>query len=207
MPTLRADARRNHQQVLEAARGVVLAHGPNVSLDVISKAAGVGIGTLYRRFTDREGLLRALVLDALSGAREVAERALDEHDTGYDALAAYLREALELRVSALIPMVLDRLDPDDAELTEAREAGAAILETIIDTAHDDGSLPHDIDFGDIGPMLVRLSRPLPGTLPAEVDLQLARRQLDLFLLGMHHASDDTVGGPGLTRKDLRVSDA
>ncbi|WP_248580497.1 TetR/AcrR family transcriptional regulator [Nocardioides sp. InS609-2] len=207
MPTLRADARRNHQQVLEAAREVVLAHGPNVPLDVIAKEAGVGIGTLYRRFTDREGLLRAVVLDALTRAREVAERALDEHEQGYDALAAYLRGALELRVSALIPMVLDRLDPADAELTAAREAGAAVLETIIDTAHQDGTLPHDIDFGDIGPMLVRLSRPLPGTLPTEVDLRLARRQLDLLLLGIQHASDDTLGAPGLTRKELRVSDA
>ena len=176
-------------------------------LDVIAKEAGVGIGTLYRRFTDREGLLRALVLDALTGARELAERALAEHDQGYDALAAYLREALELRVSALIPMVLDRLDPDDAELTAAREAGAAVLETIIDTAHQDGSLPHGIEFGDIGPMLVRLSRPLPGGLPAEVDLRLARRQLDLLLLGIRHASDDTLDEPGLTRKELRVSDA
>jgi AcrR family transcriptional regulator len=200
---LRADARRNHLQVLDAARSVVLEHGPGVALDEIAKAAGVGIGTLYRRFGDREGLFKALVLRALEETRAAAEEAMAEHDTGYDALAAYLRAALELRTAAIIPLVMDRLDLQDPELVPERERGAAVLEEILEQAHDDGTLPDTIDFADIGTFLVRLSRPLPGSLSREADAELARRQLALFLTGLQHASDDTVEGTGMSRAELR----
>jgi AcrR family transcriptional regulator len=200
---LRADARRNHHQVLDAARQVVLEHGPGVALDEIAKAAGVGIGTLYRRFGDREGLYKAVVLRALQEARTAAEDALAEHDNGYDALAAYMHAALELRTAAVIPLVMDRLDMDDPELGPERETGAAVLEEVISRAHDDGSLPRSVDFADIGTMLVRLSRPLPGTLPREAEAELARRQLTLFLTGLQHATDDTLDSAGMSRSELR----
>jgi AcrR family transcriptional regulator len=200
---LRADARRNHHQVLDAARQVVLEHGPGVALDEIAKAAGVGIGTLYRRFGDREGLFKAVVLRALQEARGAAEEALAEHDNGYDALAAYMQAALELRTAAVIPLVMDRVDMDDPELGSERETGAAVLEELIRRAHDDGTLPRAIDFADIGTMLVRLSRPLPGTLPRDADAELARRQLTLFLTGLRHASEDTLDGAGMSRSELR----
>jgi AcrR family transcriptional regulator len=201
--SLRADARRNHHQVLDAARSVVLEHGPGVALDEIANAAGVGIGTLYRRFGDREGLFKAVVVRALQEARAAAEEALAEHDTGFDALAAYLRAALELRTAAVIPLVMDRLDLNDPELVPERESGAAVLEEIIARAHGDGTLPQAIDFADIGTMLVRLSRPLPGPLSRDADAELARRQLALFLAGLQHASDDTVDGAGMSRSELR----
>jgi AcrR family transcriptional regulator len=199
---LRADARRNHAQVLGAARDVVLARGPNAPLEEIAKLAGVGIGTLYRRFGDREGLLKAVALDALQLARVAAERALADHDSGFDALAAYLRAALELRVAAVIPLVLDRLDLDDPELGPARESGAQLLQDLIDRGHDDGSLARRVDFGDIGTLLVRLSRPLPGPVSRELDAELARRHLELALAGLRLASDEIVDGPGLAREDL-----
>lgn len=205
---LRADARRNHAQVLEAARQVVLARGPNAPLDEIARVAGVGIGTLYRRFSDREGLLRAVVLDALARSRAAAEEALAEHDAGYDALAAYLRAALELRVSAVIPLVLDRLDLQDPELGPSREAGAAALEEIIARGHEDGTLAPELTFGDVGTLLVRLSRPLPGPLTPEVDAELARRHLAIVLAGLKAAADsggpEGLDSPGLTRADLRA---
>jgi AcrR family transcriptional regulator len=199
---LRADARRNHAQVLEAARSVVLERGPAAPLEEIAKVAGVGIATLYRRFGDREGLLKALVLDALARSRAVAEQALADNEQGYDALAAYLRAALDLRVAAVIPLVLDRLDLQDAELGPAREASAAAMQAIIDRAHDDGTLPHDISFGDVGTLLVRISRPLPGPLAPELEDELAHRHLDLALAGLRVATDEAVHGPGPSRSDL-----
>jgi AcrR family transcriptional regulator len=199
---LRADARRNRAQVLTAARQVVLERGPNAPLEEIARVAGVGIGTLYRRFGDREGLLKAVVLDALEQAKAAADSALADHEKGFDALAAYLRAGLELRVAAVIPLVLDRLDLHDPELGPAREAGAAVLQAIIDRGHQDGSLARNIEFGDIGTLLVRLSRPLPGPLTPQTDAELARRHLDLMLAGLRLASDETVDGPGLSRAQL-----
>jgi AcrR family transcriptional regulator len=164
---LRADARRNHEQVLAAARELFVEAGPGVPLEEVARRAGVGIATLYRRFGDREGLLRAVVVAALQDSRAAAEAALTagEGTDGLAALAQYMHAALDLRVSAVIPLVLDRLDLEDPGIRPAREASAAAMERLIQAAHDDGSLPAQIGFADIGTLLVRLSRPLPGRLP------------------------------------------
>ena len=60
---LRADARRNREHVLAAAREVFVEQGADAPLDEIARRAGVGIATLYRRFPDRAALLRAVALD------------------------------------------------------------------------------------------------------------------------------------------------
>jgi AcrR family transcriptional regulator len=74
----RADARRNRQQLLDVARDLFVERGANAPLDQIAKRAGVGIGTLYRHFADRETLMRAVVLDALAQSADAGERALAE---------------------------------------------------------------------------------------------------------------------------------
>jgi AcrR family transcriptional regulator len=199
---LRSDARRNHEQVLDAARRTVLRHGPAIALDEIAKEAGVGIGTLYRRFGDRDGLFKALVLDALAQTQEAAEKAGADHEVGFDAIEAYMVAALELRTPALVPLLMDRLDLHDAELGPQREAGAAVMQDLIDRAHDDGSLPRTVTFADIGTLLVRLSRPLPGPVTADADADLARRQLRLALLGMRHADESTFDHVGMSREEL-----
>lgn len=204
---LRADARRNQEQILAAARDLIIERGPGASLDEVARRAGVGIGTLYRRFPDRPALLRAVVLDALGRTREVAEKALAEEAEGFDALARYLGEALEARVSAVIPLVLDKLDLDDDQLGPAREASAAAIQRIVDAAHADGSLHPQVTFADIGTLLVRLSRPLPGPVPADIDAQLARRHLELMIRGLPRASDPALTGRGMNRAELRAARA
>jgi AcrR family transcriptional regulator len=202
---LRADARRNHEQLLAAARDVVVERGAGAPLEEVARRAGVGIGTLYRRFPDRTALLRAVVVDALQQSSRAAEEALAEETDGFSALSRYMHAALEFRVSAVIPVVLDSLDLQDEEVGAAREASAALVQRIVDAANADGSLPEDITFGDVGTVLVRLSRPLPGPVPPEVDARLAHRHLDLFLAGMRAGRDARMpGGPGLERSDLRA---
>jgi AcrR family transcriptional regulator len=196
---LRADARRNHQQVLDAARDLFIERGIDCPLEEIAKRAGVGIGTLYRRFGDRDALVKAVMLAALDQSRECAERMLGAGSDGLDGLADYLREMLDVRVSAVIPLALDRLD--DADLEVAREASARAVERLVEAAHADGSLSREVTFGDIGTMLVRLSRPLPGGVQAELDNRLAHRHLDLMLAGLRRAPD-TLGEPGPTREEL-----
>jgi AcrR family transcriptional regulator len=103
---MRADARRNHGQLLSAALEVVLELGPQAPLGEVAARAGVGIGTLYRRFADRGALLTAVVADALERSRNSARAALEAHDDGtadgLDALATYLHDMLDVRVSAVI---------------------------------------------------------------------------------------------------------
>jgi hypothetical protein len=69
-----------------------------------------------------------------------------------------------------------------------------------------GRLRSDIEFGDIGTLLVRLSRPLPGSFQRDIDLSLAHRHVDLFLAGLRTAPDSSptdLAGPALTLGDLR----
>ncbi len=199
--TMRVDARRNLEQLLAAARDLVAEKGAGVALEEVAQRAGVGIATLYRRFPDRTALLRGVVLDALEQTRVVAERALAEHDDAFEALAAYLRGALELRVSAVIPQVLDVLDLEEPELAASREASAAATEALVDAAHESGELPPDVTFADIGMMLVRIARPLPGPMPPDLKHDLARRHLELFLRGLR-GGEGSLAGPELTRAEL-----
>ena len=201
---LRADARRNQAQVLEAARRVILRRGPQAPLEEIAAVAGVGIATLYRRFVDREGLLRAVVLDALERSRAAAVQALQDNREGYAALDAYMRAAIQIRVAAIIPLVLDRLDLDHPQLRSAREASAEAVQAIVDRAHDDGTLAPEISFGDVGTLLVRLSRPLPGTLPAELETELTQRHLEIALAGLRALTTAHMHGTGPSRSDLRT---
>ena len=204
---LRADARRNHEQVLVAAREAFVEGGPGVSLEEVARCAGVGIATLYRRFGDRAGLLRAVVIAALEDSRTAAEAALastgGEAD-GLEALARYMHAVLDLRVSAVVPLALDRLDLEDPGIAPVREASAAAVERLIQEAHDDGSLPRQVGFADIGTLLVRLSRPLPGPVPAELNDQLAHRHLELALAGMR-SDPDVLLEKGLSREELRAA--
>jgi AcrR family transcriptional regulator len=201
---LRADARRNSEQLLAAARDVVVERGAGAPLDEIARRAGVGIATLYRRFPDRAALLRAVVLDALERTARAAAAALTEETDGFAALVRYMHAALDARVSAVIPLVLDILDPEDDDLRDAREASAELVQRIVDEAHADGSLPADVTFGDIGTLLVRFSRPLPGPVPPANDEELAHRHLDLLVEGLRpSAGRRAPDGPRLERTDLR----
>jgi AcrR family transcriptional regulator len=208
---LRADARRNHERILTAARDVVIERGPGAPLEEVARRAGVGIGTLYRRFADRGALLTAVVAAALEQSREAAELAGDGtgdatgEGTGLDALARYMHAVLDVRVSAVIPQVLDRDDLDRSVIDPLREASAAAVDRLIQAAHDDGSLAREVSFGDVGTLMVRLSRPLPGGVPASVDAELAHRHLDLVLAGLRgdpEVLSDALAGKGLSRAEL-----
>ena len=199
--TMRADARRNLEQLLAAARDLVAEKGAGVALDEVAQRAGVGIATLYRRFPDRTALLKGVVLDALEQTRLAADRAAVENDDPFEALAAYLRSVLELRVSAVIPQVLDVLDLNEPDLAAAREASAAATEALVAAAHDSGDLPADVTFADVGMMLVRIARPLPGPMPDELKHELARRHLELFVRGLR-GGNGKLDGPELSRSDL-----
>src|ERR671937_2812476 len=86
---LRADALRNREHVLAAARAVFVEQGADAPLDDIARRAGVGIATLYRRFPDRDALMRAVVLDVLTNVGQQARLALAEEADGFQALRRY----------------------------------------------------------------------------------------------------------------------
>src|ERR1700722_2050620 len=90
----RADAVRNRERVLEAAKIVFNAGGPDASLEAVAKRAGVGIGTLYRHFPTREALFEAVYRREVQQLGELAE-ALKNEPSPVDALRRWLRSNVE----------------------------------------------------------------------------------------------------------------
>lgn len=202
---LRADARRNRERILAAAREVFVERGPDAPLDEIATRAGVGNATLYRRFPDRAALMRALALDLLAEMADEVRTALADEDDPFRALARYMHRALDVRVGAVMPVLADRIaaDPD---VLRARDETAAVVQRLIETAQQSGAMRSDVTFGDIGLVLVRLSRPLPAAVSRALDAALAHRHLDLLLAGLRAAPGAGSGGlpgPALTLADLR----
>jgi AcrR family transcriptional regulator len=203
---MRADARHNHEQLLVAARDLFIEEGPEVPLEEIARSAGVGIATLYRRFADRPALTRAVLLEALSRTEHAARSARDTSASPFATLAEYMHAVLDLRTSALIPALLAELADDDSRLRQHREAIVAVVQDMIDDGHARGALRRDVTAADIGLLLVRLSRPLPGRLSKDVEMAYAHRHLDIVLAGLA-APDDESGlpGPTLTLAELRAA--
>jgi AcrR family transcriptional regulator len=204
---MRADARRNRERIMAAARNVLVEQGPDAPLDAIATAADVGIATLYRRFPDRQALVRAVVLDVLGRSAEEARQALDEEPDTFQALARYLHRALDLRVSAVMPALLDHIPPDDAEIESIRTQSWGLFQQLVDQAHAAGKLRPDATFLDVGQLLVRLARPLPGPIPRDLDNQVAHRHLELVLDGLRADRAESLTplpDPALTLADLLV---
>jgi len=200
--TLRADARRNRTQILAAARDVFVEQGADAPLDEVARRAGVGIATLYRRFPDRPSLMRAVALDVLGRVGAEARAALEEEPDGLSALVRYMHRALDYRIAAVMPALLGRIAFEDEEIARAREAAVGPVREMIERAQHDGTLRPDIAFGDIGINLVRLSRPLPGAFPRELNDRLAHRHVELFVQGLRQPTGE-LPGPALGLDELR----
>jgi AcrR family transcriptional regulator len=95
---LRADAARNRTRVLEAARSAFAESGLDVGVEEIARRAGVGKGTLYRRFPTKEALVRAIFDDILEEVEQISLKT-DEEPDARKAFAQYLSEAAEMQAS------------------------------------------------------------------------------------------------------------
>src|SRR4051794_15959634 len=91
-PTLRADAQRNRDAIVAAARAAFAEYGLHAPLDDIAKRAGVGSGTLYRHFPTRDDLVGAVFVERLTENVEAVRAAAAEVDA-WEAFAGYVRRA------------------------------------------------------------------------------------------------------------------
>lgn len=181
------------------------AFGPGAPLDEIARRAGTGIAALYRRFPDRQTLIREVVLDAIERTGEEARRAAEADPDPFRALVRYMHRTIDLRTAAVIPALLGAVPLDDQEIAQARETGPATVQALVDAAHQVGALRPDVTSGDIGMLIVRLSRPLPGGFPREMNDNLSHRHLDLLIDGLRPATQQAapLEGPAMTLEDLR----
>ena len=91
--TLRRDAQRNRERIVSSARSLFARDGVDVSVDDITREAGVGMGTLYRHFPTKEELIDAVLEDAFEELVELAEQAVAAEDA-WAGFAGFLEQAL-----------------------------------------------------------------------------------------------------------------
>lgn len=123
----RADAERNRRRVLDAATQVFADHGPAATLGDVAQAAGVGIGTIYRKFPDKQALLDALFDDKIDAIMQIVEEAAQITDPG-TAFRTYLFGMIELhardRSVATVLFGPDRYDRFPSHLSDRLGTGA-----------------------------------------------------------------------------------
>ncbi|WP_435737684.1 TetR/AcrR family transcriptional regulator [Cellulosimicrobium sp. PMB13] len=163
---LRADAQRNRERIVAAATTLVVEQGADVALDAVARAAGVGIGTLYRRFPDRQALLRAVVQDAVAAVLADVRAATEDALTAWDALARALAWSPELRVTLRLVAVAPPADVgplhDDADALWVRDELLSLVGGLVRAAQDEGALRDDVSTGDVVLLMAAVSRSLPS---------------------------------------------
>ena len=147
---LRADARRNRDRVLEAARTAFGAEGSDVSLDEIARRAGVGAGTVYRHFGTKEALFEAVVFDRMEELVEEA-RALSEDEDPGRAFSSFV-ELLALE-SARKRDLVETLADDGVHLQVGEapivRALIEVLANLLGRAQRAGAVRSDINVHDV----------------------------------------------------------
>jgi AcrR family transcriptional regulator len=175
---LRADARRNRERILQAARFACAEHGASVQIDDVARSAGVGVGTVYRHFPTKDALIAALVSEKFRLTSDNFRRAL-EIDDPWESFAAALRSNAEVMAAdAGLRDALIRLGPDVAHSDEARAELDELATRLISRAQAAGVLRDDVTAQDIGALMAGLS-----TSMAHPGLDW-RRHLELLLDGL-----------------------
>lgn len=140
----RADALRNRALLLETAKAIFAAKGSEASLDEIAKAAGVGIGTLYRHFPTRDALVEAVYRNETGQLAEAAARFADQYPPA-EALRAWMRLFVDhLATKQLMAEALNSLVGGTSDLYAT--SGALVQATLA------GLIDRGVAAGDIRPL-------------------------------------------------------
>jgi AcrR family transcriptional regulator len=182
---MRADARRNRESILAAAREVFSKYGMEAQMDEIARRAGVGVGTLYRHFPTKDELVGELIDIKLRDFAARARAKFEVDERPWESFADLLREQNEIAsrdasqqrmIFAMTPEALEKAAPTIAELT-------AVTQAFIDRAKEAGAVRDDLVVDDIRTLMCGL-----GSIMAADALGVMtydwRRLLELTLEGM-----------------------
>ena len=178
---MRADAHRNAERLLAAAKTAFAEHGVSASLEDIARDAGVGIGTLYRHFPTRQALLEAVLRDYLEALRAKATNLLTS-PSPVDGLAAWLRfvvvqaTAYQGLAATFEAILRDERSTVWSFCLDVLAAG----EELLTRAQDSGAVQADVDFTD----LVKLVHAIAWATEKTDDPARADRLLTLVMDGL-----------------------
>jgi AcrR family transcriptional regulator len=186
---MRADARRNREKVLKAARACLARDGLEAQMEEIARRAKVGVGTVYRHFPTKDDLVFALAGERFDRLAELARAALAREDRPWEAFCDFLRSSAQIQIEdrALSEVMLDSKDVmgEHAERVRILE----LVDELMDRAKAEGQLRKDAAPEDVPMLLCALGG------AAEMPLMSWERYLAIVIDGFR--------APGSTRMPKR----
>lgn len=154
---MRADAKENQRRIVEVARARFAAVGLSVSVNDIAAHAGVGIGTLYRRFPCKQDLVDAVFTSAVDAMVDAVQRAALSA-SGWDGLVAYLSATTEqLLLDRALRELVFGPGLSGSQFEDVRERLRPALKLLVDRAQTEGLMRLDVSAEDIPPLLYMLA--------------------------------------------------
>jgi AcrR family transcriptional regulator len=180
----RADARRNYEKVLRAAREAFAEGGESTALEEIARRAGVGIGTLYRHFPNRQALLEALYVGEVEEMCRSAAEQLDGSDP-WEALNGWFERFIAYigTKRALAAELQNYLDQDAPLFQTCRTSLFEAGEPLLTRAQEAGIVRKDVSIGEVIQMVVGIAK-MPASDPKQNE-HILRIALD----GLRYRSD------------------
>jgi AcrR family transcriptional regulator len=174
------EAARNDRLLLDAAREVFATKGSGAPVAAIAERAGVGIGSLYRRYATKQELLQHLCVLAMEQGIEAAERGLAANDA-WSGLAEYIRDCVAFGTGALAPLA--DLIPASERMWQTARRARQLTDRLVARAHKAGVLRADVTALDISLLMELFSRRSPIR-AAEQDQAHRQRLLAIALDGL-----------------------
>ncbi|MEU8825035.1 TetR family transcriptional regulator [Streptomyces sp. NPDC048636] len=191
------EARRNDVLLLSAAREVFAEQGAGAPVSEIAKRAGIGMGSLYRRYGSKVELLQHLCTVAMEQTIADLDKALACPGSAWNALGDFIRAAVEARAGAFSAFA--GVLPITPEIEAVNERGRERLETLLARGHADGSVRRDLGWLDVTLLIVHFSKH-PRT--TDDDRNTCWRLLAMSLEGLR-ARDDQAALPGKAPDPVR----
>ena len=179
MPTttgrpMRADARRNYERLLAAARAAFLEHGADASLEDIARRAGVGIGTLYRHFPTRQALQEAVYRGEVESLAAKAYELRSAMPPG-DALAAWMHAFAEYVAGkrGLMQTLKSVIDCDSELFANCHDEIRTAAATVLDAAKEAGTARADLTVPDLLKLIHAISLATEHATPEDAERLLS----------------------------------
>jgi AcrR family transcriptional regulator len=186
---LRKDAARNRERILAAAGELFAEAGLHVTLDAVAERAGVGVGTVYRRFPDKEALIDALFEDRIDAVVAIAEEAC-AHDDAWEALVFFFDRAISLHGEdrALKELIFSTAHGRD-RVAHARGKIKPVVSRLVARAQEAGQLRADVDVTDVPVIQLMLTAVMEYT--GDIAPEAWRRYLAIVLDGLRAGAGQT----------------
>jgi AcrR family transcriptional regulator len=204
---LRADAARNRARLLVAAHAVFAERGLDATMDEVARRAGVGVGTAYRRFRNRDDLIAALFEERLDEFMGIIDEAL-RHPDAWSALTLFFERSMRMQAEdrGFRDLLLQSAEGRE-RLRRFREQIRPLVEELVRRGQEAGVLRDDVDGRDV--LLVSLMVGAVADFASDIDSDLWQRSLGLLLDGLAARRDAAtplpVGPLGIEQADRAMA--